>query len=102
MTREVDERGYFKLIKHHLVRFRFDDIADAALADLGKGSIIGHLELSPVAADGRFEVALHTVMEFDGVFRARTGEVLSVTPCDGEGVPEDAGPVEIVGRVAAR
>jgi len=31
MTPEVDERGYFKRIKHHLVRFAFREITDADL-----------------------------------------------------------------------
>jgi hypothetical protein len=31
MTGVVDERGYFKLIKHHLVRFAFREISNADL-----------------------------------------------------------------------
>ena len=33
MTSETDARGYFRLTKHHDVRFRFDDVADISISE---------------------------------------------------------------------
>lgn len=32
MTSETDERGYFRLVKHHAIRFRFDDVVDVTIS----------------------------------------------------------------------
>ncbi len=89
-TPEVDERGYFKLSKHHLVRFAFHGISDADLDHFICGNILFQLGFSSpeeFAAAGRFSVDLDSAMGGDlcGSFSAAAGEVLEVTPCDREG-----------------
>lgn len=90
MTREVDERGYFRLIKHHLVRLRFTDIADAELDRFWEmnGNSLDQLALSEErGSDDRFTVELESVVggEFCGSFRARRAEVVNVVPCASDG-----------------
>lgn len=91
MTADVDERGYFKLIKHHLVEFAFQEVSDADLERFtSMGNILFGLEFSTpeeFAAAGRFRVLLDSAMGGDlcGSFCARSGEVLAVIPCDKDG-----------------
>ena len=87
-TEEVDDRGYFRTVKHHVVRFRFDDISDEMLDELRPDNVLFALGFSPaVEPDGRFTVILDSAMGSDcgGHFRARLGEVLAVIPCDADG-----------------
>jgi hypothetical protein len=84
----VDERGYYRTTKHHLVRFRFDTISDAALGDLAPENVLFELGFSSAPEpDGSFTVTLDSAMGGDlgGHFRARFGEVLEVTPCNANG-----------------
>jgi hypothetical protein len=91
MTREVDERGYFRLIKHHLVEFAFQQISDADLERFtSMGNILFGLGFSTpeeFEAAGKFRVLLDSAMGGDlcGSFWAQRGEVLSVCPCDKDG-----------------
>lgn len=91
MTAEVDTRGCYKLIKHHLVRFAFRDISDPDLERFtSMGNILFGLEFSApeeYQAEGRFRVRLDSAMGGDlcGSFSARRGEVLAVIPCDKDG-----------------
>jgi hypothetical protein len=90
MTEVVDERGYFKLIKHHLVRFAFREISNADLREFTPNNILFALGLSSpdeFEAAGKFKVTLDSAMGSDlcGSFSARSGEVLEVTPCDEKG-----------------
>ncbi len=93
MTSEVDAGGYFKLVKHHLVRFTFDGISDVELEPFAKGfaefgQILGYLGFP--LPDGSneasgFRVLLDSVMEGDGSFTAKAGAVLEVVPCNSDG-----------------
>ncbi len=91
MTAEVDDRGFFKLIKHHLVRFAFHGITDAVLDRFtSMGNILFELRFSSAeefAEAGRFSVNLDSAMGADlcGSFAARSGEVVATIPCDEEG-----------------
>jgi hypothetical protein len=91
MTPEVDERGYVKLIKHHLVRFAFHNISDADLDRFTPENNIlfelGFPSSEEFEAAGKFSVSLNSVMggELCGSFSARSGGVLEITPCDGKG-----------------
>ena len=98
MTPEVDERGYFKLTKHHLVRFAFQRILDA---DLDRFTAVSNVlfglrfsRAEDVQASGIFSVVLDSAMGGDrcGSFLARTGEVLEVLPCDPDGQPAECAP----------
>jgi hypothetical protein len=96
MTAEVDERGYFKLIKHHLVQFAFREISGADLerfTSLGNSLFeMGFSTPAEFEASGKFRVDLDSAMGGDlcGSFFARTGEVVGVAPCDAQG--RKAGP----------
>jgi hypothetical protein len=90
MTPEVDARGYFKLIKHHLVRFTFGVISDTDFDQFLPNNVLFGLKFSTPAefqAAAKFRVSLDSAMDGDlsGSFSARTGEVLEVTPCDEKG-----------------
>ena len=91
MTAEVDERGYYKLIKHHLIEFAFQEISEADLERFtSMGNILFGLGFSTpeeFEAVGKFRVLLDSAMGGDlcGSFSARKGEVLTVVPCDKDG-----------------
>jgi hypothetical protein len=91
MTAEVDDRGYFKSIKHHLIKFAFREISDADLERFtSMGNILFELRFSTpeeFEASGKFRVNLDSAMGGDlcGSFFARTGEVVEVVPCDAQG-----------------
>ena len=90
MTDEIDERGYYRLIKHHLVRFRFCGVRDLRLKFYEEcdSDILAELVFAPSSADEIFQVSFsfHCGGE-DGSFFARSGEILSVLPCQGDGTP---------------
>ncbi len=91
ITPEVDERGFFKLTKHHLVQFAFREISDADLERFtSMGNILLGLGFSTpeeFEASGKFRVDLDSAMGRDlcGSFFARIGEVVAVAPCDAHG-----------------
>ena len=87
MTNEVDDRGYFKLIKHHLVRFQFEGISNAELDQFTSGNILFGMDFSApdeFTSKGVFEVRMDSAIgcEFSAAFCARAGEVSEVVPCD--------------------
>jgi hypothetical protein len=96
-TPEVDERGYLKLIKHHLVRFMFHEISDADLDQFMKfGNVLFELGFSTTQefeSAGKFKVNLDSAMGGDlcGSFCARSGEVVEVTVCDNRGCRAEPG-----------
>lgn len=110
MTPEVDERGYFKLIKHHLVHFAFQGISKADLERFtSMGNILFELGFSTpeeFKSSGEFRVALDSAMGGDlcGSFSASAGQVLKVTPCDAKGkstepgAPPNGGPATHLGN----
>ena len=90
MTRQVDDHGYLKLIKHHLVRFAFHEISEADLQQFALSNTLFEMGFSSPAefeAVGKFRVMLESALggDLSGSFSARTGEVLEVAPCDEKG-----------------
>jgi hypothetical protein len=90
LTGVVDESGFYKLIKHHLVRFAFREISNADLGPFAPGNILFALKLSSpeeFEAAAMINVTLDSAMGGDlcGSFSARSGEVLEVIPCDKKG-----------------
>jgi hypothetical protein len=90
MTADVDERGFFRLIKHHLISFVFLGISDAELDQFDPENILLGLSFSSLEeldADGRFRVTLDSAMggERCGSFSARSGEIVEVVPCGSDG-----------------
>lgn len=87
MTDVVDDRGYFKLTRHHLVRLAFEGIGDADLQKFAADTILSDLAFSAVSdfeTAGMFKVTLESARGSDcsGSFSAQTGEVLEVKACD--------------------
>lgn len=97
MTKEVDEQGYFKLIKHHLVKFKFRQISEANLDRFMEfENILFELGLSTLEefeAVGKFKVSLDSAMGGDlcGSFTAGAGEVMEVLTCDAKGNKTELG-----------
>jgi hypothetical protein len=95
MTPEVDERGYFKLMKHHLVDFAFQGISEADLERFTSMENIlfglGFSTPEEFTEAGKFRVQLDSAMGGDlcGCFCARSGEILAVIPCDQDGKRTD-------------
>jgi hypothetical protein len=88
MTSETDARGYFRLTKHHDVRFRFEDLADVSISE--RDDTLFRLDIAnELGSDGRFLVVLDSATGsesegYGGSFRARSGVVLDVIPTAGE------------------
>lgn len=86
----VNPRGevcrYFRLTKHHDVRFRFDDVTVVSIPT--QGDTLDILQISDERdADGRFLVLLDSVIGcpyegFGGSFRARSGLVVDIVPTE--------------------
>ena len=56
-TSETDARGYFRLTKHHDVRFRFEDLADVSISE--RDDTLFRLDIAnELGSDGRFLVVL--------------------------------------------
>jgi hypothetical protein len=84
MTDEVDEKGRYVLKNHALVSFRFTGIHDVNMDSFSSNNILYALDFIP-GSDASFKVALDSVMDMDGSFSARFGEVTSVAPCTSGG-----------------
>ena len=83
MTREVDEAGFYKTIKHHRVRFAFTGVFEENLEDFATESILDALVFSPVGdfeRTGAFSVLLDSALGCDvsGSFSATAGVVMEV------------------------
>jgi hypothetical protein len=90
MTPDVDVRGYFKLIKHHLVKFKCCSTCEADLDQFMPANILLSLQFSSVrefCSTGKFSVILDSAMggELSGSFCAKSGTILEVAPCDESG-----------------
>lgn len=88
MTPETDERGYIKLIKNHVIGFRFSGIVSKNLDSFARDSclfVLGFSSPGDCAAAGCFTVELDSAMgsELCGSFCAREGEVLFVRALGG-------------------
>lgn len=92
LTSEIDKHGFFIREKHYRVAFKFQGVHDEDLAGLERCEV----EFGPNILDGvwfsrpdeiSFEVRLSSVIggEYAGRFRARSGAVTSICPCDEQG-----------------
>ncbi len=87
MTSQTDDRGYFILHKHHIVRFAFGGVTHTDLAQFIPGNILFELVCSSCSefeTAGHFTVRLHSAMGSDlsGSFTATVGAVTAVLPCN--------------------
>ncbi|MGB1126058.1 MAG: Imm50 family immunity protein [Phycisphaeraceae bacterium] len=90
MTSDVEESGHLKLIKHHLVDFRFFGVEYMKLDGWNHQNVLFELIIKTIEQptdNTLIEVELSTSFGLDGNFRAVSGEVLDVRPCDADGVP---------------
>ena len=90
MAPDIDERGFYKLTNHHLVRFRFSEISDADLDGFSADNILFGLTFLPSkdsTVSEMFTVLMDSAMggDLSGSFSARSGEVTEVSACDSQG-----------------
>lgn len=95
MTSEVTEDGYYKLQKHHLVHFRFEDIFDLEVDGFNHQNAILGLEVlaEPETETGiiPLKVVFDPAHGLGGEFKAYKGIVSEVTPCDENGKKSQQG-----------
>tara|TARA_B100000614_G_scaffold256097_1_gene274124 strand:- start:47 stop:508 length:462 start_codon:yes stop_codon:yes gene_type:complete len=90
MTSEVNEKGFYVLTKHHLVHFKFSGIDHMNLQHFNHQNAIFELSITEIEKPtdhAKLEVQISHAHGLNGAFRAVSGEVLSVTPCDADGFP---------------
>ena len=90
MTSEVNEKGYYVLTKHHLVHFIFSGIDHVDLKNFNHQNAIFELligEIENQTDHAKLKIEICHANGLIGTFRAVSGEVLSVTPCDDSGFP---------------
>jgi len=89
MTDNVDERGYYVLEKHTLVRFLFERITSNELSAFNHQNVLFHLEITCETVDGlpQFRVSLDPSLGLGGSLVCRRVVVADVTPCDERGEP---------------
>jgi len=90
MTSEVEDTGYLKLIKHHLVDFKFHCVDHVRLVGWNHQNVLFELIIKAIdhpVDHALIEIDLSSSYGLEGSFRAVSGEVLDVRPCDNNGVP---------------
>ena len=89
MTSDVDDKGYYKLVKHHLVTLRFEDVYDLDLDGFNNQNAILSLdlELTEINTKGNrsIVVTLDPAYGLGAEFKALTGRVINITPCNKHG-----------------
>ncbi|MBI5846021.1 MAG: hypothetical protein HZB23_15280 [Deltaproteobacteria bacterium] len=88
-TGEVDEDGYFRLVNHNLVHFRFEDVRAVELLGFNHQNAIFELKISAEPQNEEGVTPLKVVFEscygLGGEFKACRGRVMAVTPCNENG-----------------
>jgi hypothetical protein len=89
MTSEITESGYYKLQKHHLVHFKFEDIFDIELDGFNHQNAILGLKITkePETAVGviLLKIVIDPAHGLGGEFKAYKGSVVGVKPCNENG-----------------
>jgi hypothetical protein len=84
MTSEVTPEGFYRLVKHHLVKFRFDHIDRVNLRDFNHQNVISELLIEKIANPtdhALISVNFDGCYGIEGGFRAVSGVVVEVIPC---------------------
>jgi hypothetical protein len=91
MTNSVDERGYYVLEKHTLVRFVFERIVEIQLSEFNRQNVLFDLEISPETVDGApaYRVTLTTSYGLEGWVVCGRIVVADVAASDERGNPVD-------------
>lgn len=89
MTKRITPDGFYELVKHHLVRFRFSEISDLKLEDFNIQDAIFGLRIEDMTEQGwegpRLNVAVDPAFGVSTSFYCSSGEVVEVTPCSPKG-----------------
>jgi hypothetical protein len=88
MTSEVTEKGYFKLVKHCIIEFRFERVSEVELRNFGHQNVIDGISLSFVATeDGsrRIAVEFEVLSEMELRFSCSNAVVVGSTA----GIPSE-------------
>ena len=87
MTDTVNEKGYYVLEKHTLVRFRFEHLISFELSDFSCPAILNRLSFEPDTVDGKtvVRVTLDPCAGFGGTLTCGRVVVADVTPADAHG-----------------
>lgn len=89
MTSNVKSNGYYELIKHNLITFRFEDIHDSELIGYDHQNAILSLEFEILPTNERgftpILVEIDPANGLGGEFKAFSGKVTKVLPCDSKG-----------------
>jgi hypothetical protein len=93
MTDTVDEKGYYVLEKHTLVRFDFEQLTSCELSDFGCPAILFGLGFERDRVDGKevVRVTLDPCAGFGGTLTCGRVVVADVAPCDAHGRPAGEG-----------
>jgi hypothetical protein len=88
ITKEVDEKGYFKLQHHLLVTFRFDGVHDVDLSGFNNQNALNKLVVrdigTPAFPEPQHEVVLDAAHGVSATFQCNEIMVTAVTPWDPE------------------
>lgn len=84
MTDEVDPHGYFVLRRHHLVVLNLTGISSDTLPEAQTPAVLASLAISAEA--GKLKVDFESHMDLDGTVLCDRIEVVSVVPCDADGL----------------
>jgi hypothetical protein len=89
MTNEITEKGYYKLHKHHLIHFKFEDVFDVEFDGFNHQNAILGLgiteESQTEAGITPLKVTFDPAYGLGGEFKAYKGAVLRISPCDENG-----------------
>jgi hypothetical protein len=93
VTSEVTPEGFYRLTKHHLLKFRFDHVDSVDLRFFNHQNVISALSIEriePPTDHALIQIEFGSCFGLEGGFRAVTGSVEDISPCDEEGIPIDS------------
>lgn len=88
MTSELTESGHYKLVKHHLITFRFDGVDQVDLRHFNHQNALFGLQINEIkkpSDHALLEVVLESSFGLECSFRAIKGFITEVAPCDENG-----------------
>ena len=93
MTDKVDERGYYALERHTLVRFVFERITSIELSEFNHQNVLFGLEVAEEMVEGEraFRVTLDSSYGLSGSLVCGQIVVADVSPCNELGEPAGEG-----------
>jgi len=90
VTSEVTEDGYYRLKNHSLVHFRFEHVTELQIDGFNHQNAIFGLAIVDETGTGwenkYFKVTIDSSYGVGGSFHCVRPEILSVSPCDADGI----------------